>query len=73
MGNLANIWFGICNNSYIKKNTNDVLESEKSALNIIKSQTRFIKTVIKQSEKRFNKTLNFYVKKLTSLWADIRN
>ncbi|CAI6374223.1 unnamed protein product [Macrosiphum euphorbiae] len=75
VGNLANILFGICDNNCVETNTNNVLQlqqSDKSTLNIMKSQTRVIKTIMNQSEQSYRDT-TFLRNKINEFMADIRN
>uniref|UniRef100_A0A2S2NTW6 Envelope fusion protein n=1 Tax=Schizaphis graminum TaxID=13262 RepID=A0A2S2NTW6_SCHGA len=75
VGNLANILFGICDDNCMETNSNNVLQlqqSEKSALNILKSQTRVIKAVVRQSEQSF-RDVTFLRNKINEFMGDIRS
>jgi len=75
VGNLANLLFGICDNKCVETNTNNVLQlqqSEKNTLNIMKSQTRVIKTVVKQTDQSYRDT-TFLRNKINEFMADIRS
>jgi len=75
VGNLANILFGVCDNNCIEINANNVVQlqqSENSALNILKSQTRVIKTVVSQSEQSY-RDVTFLRNKINEFMGYIRN